>query len=52
MDANFECREIINQNGTVDYDTESTKKKMHKVAIRFRHAYEDAESEVGQLPTT
>lgn len=48
MDANFECREIVNQNGTVDYGTESIKKKMHKVAIRFRHACEDAESEVDE----
>ena len=27
MDANFECREIVNQRRTVDYDTESIKKE-------------------------
>jgi hypothetical protein len=44
MDANYECREIVSQKGTVDYDTGPIKNKTHKVVIRLRHAYEDAEN--------
>lgn len=43
MDANFETREFVRPDGTVSYDTESMKKKIHKVTVRLRYAYENAE---------